>query len=61
MIEIIKNGTKRKMECEECGCIFRYDLEDRHLSFPEMGIGRPFFVVICPQCDNECAIKEEDL
>lgn len=52
MVEIIKRGTKRKLECHECGTLFRYDSkydvtrehEDEYIQ--------------CPVCKEKVYIKK---
>lgn len=63
MIKIIREGTRRIMTCESCGCVFSYDKEDitqirdcippDQLLFHHQGN-----YVICPQCEAECIIAQ---
>lgn len=34
MIEIIKPGTKEKISCNSCGCLFSYEKEDIEIGHP---------------------------
>lgn len=34
MIEIIKPGTKEKISCKSCGCLFSYEKEDIEIGHP---------------------------
>lgn len=45
MIHIIKKGTKQKIQCGECGCLFSFEKED-------MEIINNCKTIKCPQCDN---------
>lgn len=34
MIKIIKPGTKEKISCNSCGCLFSYEKEDIEIGHP---------------------------
>ena len=53
MIEIIKRGTKTKITCKECGCLFSYEEEDIEIekSNPYSGYTVPKRKIKCPQCE----------
>ena len=52
MIKIIKPGTKKKVTCKECGCLFSYESEDI-----KSNLSRSANYVICPQCEEKVYIK----
>lgn len=49
MIKIIKEGTRKQIQCFNCGCIFIYEDEDIFLSFTN----NKQKSVMCPQCNKE--------
>ena len=48
MIEIVKHGNKRKAECNECGCVFRYEREDTKCQ--QYGMNEWKTEITCPDC-----------
>lgn len=63
---IIKKGTRQKLTCRKCGCLFSYEDEDiQHL---ECENGACIFVegakqgykkyVMCPQCNYDNVIEQ---
>lgn len=52
MIEIIKQGTKKKCTCKECGCIFTYEAEDVKGKITNF-FSTDYSYINCPQCNNE--------
>lgn len=58
MIKIIKRGTRKTIECEDCGCLFTYDEEDINVDcYYPLNFG----YVICPQCKSEIDVGGEVL
>jgi Zn finger protein HypA/HybF involved in hydrogenase expression len=55
MIKILKRGTRKTIECEDCGCLFTYDEED--VDYYPLN----FRHVICPQCKSEIDVGGEVL
>ena len=61
MIKIIKEGTRKTQQCENCGCLFSYDSEDIeyeascHLTQP---IGGHREYIKCPQCHEQIILEE---
>ena len=57
MIKIIEKGTKHKILCKDCGCLFSFDDEDVNI---RKGIGicgmevckKHYGIIVCPQCEN---------
>lgn len=57
MIKIIEKGTKHKIRCKDCGCLFPFDDEDVNI---RTGIGicgmevcqKHYGIIVCPQCEN---------
>lgn len=61
MIEILKEGTKRQIECDECGALLRYQQEDiknedKYIS-PVSSYNRKY--IICPQCHNKIILEAQ--
>lgn len=54
MIKIIRQGTRKTIECNECGCQFSYENED--IEEEEESLSPISFTyrryIICPQCKN---------
>ncbi len=48
MIHIIQKGTKQKIQCSECGCIFSFEKED--IEITDWNSMRK--TIKCPQCNN---------
>lgn len=48
MIQIIKHGTKRTIECKQCGCVFSYEAED--IKVEQTGMNEYMSYVQCPDC-----------
>lgn len=46
MIEIIKPGTKEKISCKSCGCLFSYEKEDIEIKY-----------ITCPQCNEKIELE----
>lgn len=53
MIEVIKYGTKKVVDCCKCGCRFSYEEEDIRVDIPP---DEDRYYVICPQCENEISV-----
>ena len=61
MIKIIEKGTKHKIRCENCGCLFSFDDEDvsirTGISIYGMKLCKKPYGIICPQCENEIVLN----
>ena len=55
MIKILKEGTKKKCECYECGCLFSFDKEDVKMRKGEFGGEKSS--INCPQCSTEIILN----
>lgn len=57
MIEIIKQGTKNRVECNNCGALLSYQTDDVRENY----YGRTFLgyekYIICPQCSNRIILE----
>lgn len=57
MIKIIEKGTKHKIRCKDCGCLFSFDDEDVNIrngiAICGMEVSnKPFYgIIVCPQCE----------
>lgn len=65
MIKIIKQGTRRKAECNECGCVFSYEEEDLQKLWVLNTENKmnPIFsrtecLIKCPQCGYKWTIEK---
>lgn len=61
MIEVIQHGSKRRVTCESCGCIFTYEEEDTATTLTSQItlISQIEWVrfVICPDCGEKVLLK----
>lgn len=61
MIKVIKEGTKKRITCHNCGCYFSYeadDLKNKTGADIDEGIVKPETTyVTCPQCNYEIKIR----
>lgn len=53
MIKVIKERTRKQIECTTCGCLFTYDEEDTKIST----ISNNRKPIICPQCNKEIILE----
>ena len=61
MIEIIRPGTKKKIECGECGAILRYEQEDIQTGavlISPLSTGSKKYIV-CPQCNHQIILEAQ--
>lgn len=59
MIKIIKPGTKKKIECEECGTVLSYEQEDVQIGtvlISPVSTGNKKYI-ICPQCHYQIILE----
>lgn len=55
MIKILKEGTKRKVKCDGCGAVLRFDKSD--VETEDVGYLADFVESIhCPQCGHKIII-----
>lgn len=52
MIKILRHGTKRTIECEDCGCLFSFEKED--ITTEQAGINEYKHYIECPDCSCIC-------
>jgi hypothetical protein len=55
MIHIIEEGTKQKIQCSECGCIFSFEKDDIEIISnynPYQDYNPIRKTIKCPQCSN---------
>lgn len=59
MIEIIKPGTKKKINCNACGCLFSYEKEDVEYGdiFTISPITAKGMYVSCQQCKEKIVLE----
>ena len=56
MIKIIKAGTRKKIECADCGALLSYEEEDIVVETnPENGWSDKRFIE-CPQCKSKIVL-----
>lgn len=59
MIEVLKHGDKREVECPKCGALLSYrkdDIEERFSNIPLMVTMHEKFI-ICPDCNNKIVLE----
>ena len=57
MIKIIKAGTRKKIECADCGALLSYEEGDiKVVNNPENGLVHYNTFIECPQCKNKIHI-----
>lgn len=54
MIEVLRKGCKKTIECHECGALLRYNPEDVQKEKPIAGIAGYKHFIMCPECN--CAV-----
>lgn len=61
MIEIIKAGTKNRVECNNCGALLSYTKEDIkvHEEFVSQRDSYIQKYIICPQCSNKIVLNSQ--
>lgn len=61
-IKIISKGmkerTKYRVECPECGCVYEYNKEDIKSEFIGMMLEPFTYHTICPHCHNKVNHEE---
>lgn len=61
MVEIIKEGTKNRVECENCGALLSYSVDD--IKENEQYIGqRTSYIqkyINCLQCNNKIVFESQ--
>lgn len=55
MVKVIKEGTKRRVECKECGAILEYEKHDK--CNRQTGINEYESYIICPCCENDIVVR----
>lgn len=59
MIEIIKQGTKNRVECNNCGALLSYTIEDikkeeKYIAQRDSYIQK---YITCPQCNSKIELQ----
>jgi hypothetical protein len=60
MIEIIKPGTKEKISCNSCWCLFSYEKEDIEIGHPHNLnplVATESKYITCPQCNEKIELE----
>ena len=58
MIEILKMGTKKQIECEACGALLRYEKEDvKEGDYWHQWTPYTNKYIICPQCNEKIILE----
>ena len=50
MITVIKHGDKKKIECEECGALLRYQIVDIAYEITKDANNTKRYFITCPDC-----------
>lgn len=60
MVKIIKEGTRKVITCESCGCEFSYEEEDiKTRTEPSIfGTSSIIKTINCPQCESEIILSQ---
>lgn len=58
MIEVLKPGNKKQIECHTCGALLRYAPEDVQKEKPIVGMAGYKHFIICPECNNIVVIEQ---
>lgn len=53
-IRVIKHGTKRVVECINCGCLFEYEKED--INSVQLKYNEYKNYVVCPDCRDKVEV-----
>jgi DNA-directed RNA polymerase subunit RPC12/RpoP len=61
MIEIIKAGTKNRIECTNCGALLSYTVEDikSEENYVTQRDSYTQKYIICPQCSNKIILESQ--
>ena len=62
MIEILRPGTKKKIECKKCGALLGYKEEDIKISEYYVGSLIPQYsqkYIVCPQCNQKIILEAQ--
>lgn len=51
MVKIIKEGTKKRVECKECGAVLEYENSDKYTR--QTGLNEYQVYIICPCCNED--------
>ena len=61
MIKVIKEGTKKRITCHNCGCYFSYEADDiknkTAVNVDESFLKPETTYITCPQCEYEIKLR----
>lgn len=63
MIKIIEKGTKHKIRCKDCGCLFSFDDVNIRTGIGICGMEvrkKSYGIIVCPQCENEIVFNNNN-
>ena len=55
MIKVLREGTKKKVECEDCGALLQYEKED--IQEQKIGLSVRYEYIICPECKYRIGLR----
>lgn len=55
MIKIIKEGSKKRAECKECGALLEYEKKDQFTR--QTGMNEYEGYIICPCCQSDIVVR----
>ena len=55
MITVLRKGTKKKVECANCGALLQYEKED--IQEQEIGLNGYYEYIICPECKYRIGLR----
>lgn len=59
MIEILREGNKMKIECDECGALLRYQKNDVQTECLDQWMANIRKYIICPQCQGKIILEAQ--
>ena len=55
MIKVLREGTKKKVECENCGALLQYEKED--IQKQQTSFSGFYDYIVCPECQLRVELK----
>lgn len=55
MIKVLREGTKRKIECNNCGALLQYEKED--IQEQQITLNAYYEYIICPECKYRIGLR----
>ena len=55
MIKVLREGTKKKVECENCGALLQYEKED--IQKQQTSFSGFYDYIVCPECKYQIGLR----